>query len=604
MKNFYKLLSIITIFAIITIHASAEEYSSAAKKNEYLCNGKTVVLDGCYYDSNSSEDKAAYGDIVNGNYKPIITYVEVANNDRPKPAVVKSAKFMQAYNIINRDEKVVLGLCYTGYIGSTGEKLTDLDEVVSSKDSNHPYRVTYLRVLVPDKNNKCSDYNSALVMSENDFHMLYPKKSMSGSYMYDLASPIETTGYEGYSKGSCPALFNHTSSLKSIALFFNSSKEYTFTDNAEAQKFKPSFFDNIIMTDYSGRITGCTKADDEGEEFSTECYDKVINKVQNYTCPSKLTDIDMNLGDYEKNCDPLLKMDKQSYAREYAEKLAKENIQIIKSEINKKISECYEYSLGTVCKLTESEKKSVISKMKSGGCYDYCDIGTKPENMDPSGKCYSNAGSSGGMLKWALEKPDGAAWHETTLAGIDDCYGNTKQLGCRNCYKKSSDGLSEEKAGCISDLNSSKDSVTKEKDEEVEEKIEGQVEKDMEEGEELRQKIWDDSFTYKTFQLPGLSDADFGPDDQTCKEILKDNLISIIKSFINIIRIAGVIIAIGNGMITLIPAVISKDADGLKKAEKKLVTMAIVLAAIGIFPTFVSIIGGIFGFDLTCIFPV
>ena len=57
-------------------------------------------------------------------------------------------------------------------------------------------------------------------------------------------------------------------------------------------------------------------------------------------------------------------------------------------------------------------------------------------------------------------------------------------------------------------------------------------------------------------------------------------------------------------MITLIPAVISKDADGLKKAEKKLVTMAIVLAAIGIFPTFVSIIGGIFGFDLTCIFPV
>ncbi len=75
MKNFYKLLSIITIFAIITIHESAEEYSSAAKKNEYLCNGKTVVLDGCYYDSNSSEDKAAYGDIVNGNYKPIITYV-------------------------------------------------------------------------------------------------------------------------------------------------------------------------------------------------------------------------------------------------------------------------------------------------------------------------------------------------------------------------------------------------------------------------------------------------------------------------------------------------------------------------------------------------
>jgi hypothetical protein len=54
-------------------------------------------------------------------------------------------------------------------------------------------------------------------------------------------------------------------------------------------------------------------------------------------------------------------------------------------------------------------------------------------------------------------------------------------------------------------------------------------------------------------------------------------------------------------MIILIPAVIGKDADALKKAEKKLITLFVVLAAIGIFPSIVSIISNIFDFDLSCL---
>ena len=94
----------------------------------------------------------------------------------------------------------------------------------------------------------------------------------------------------------------------------------------------------------------------------------------------------------------------------------------------------------------------------------------------------------------------------------------------------------------------------------------------------------------------------FGPATTTCSQLAGPNVIRIIHGSVSALRIIAVIIAIANGMLLLIPAVVSKDADALKKAEKKLVVMAVVLAAIGIFPSFVSIIGNIFDFDLSCIF--
>ena len=65
---------------------------------------------------------------------------------------------------------------------------------------------------------------------------------------------------------------------------------------------------------------------------------------------------------------------------------------------------------------------------------------------------------------------------------------------------------------------------------------------------------------------------------------------------------AAVLIVIVSAMFTLTTAVVSKDADGLKKAEKKCVVMAIVLVAIGIIPSILNVITSLFGFDTTCIF--
>ena len=66
------------------------------------------------------------------------------------------------------------------------------------------------------------------------------------------------------------------------------------------------------------------------------------------------------------------------------------------------------------------------------------------------------------------------------------------------------------------------------------------------------------------------------------------------------LRIGASIIAIVNAMIILLPAVVSKDADALKKSEKKLITLAIVLALIILLPTLLTVIGNIFGYDLSC----
>ena len=103
---------------------------------------------------------------------------------------------------------------------------------------------------------------------------------------------------------------------------------------------------------------------------------------------------------------------------------------------------------------------------------------------------------------------------------------------------------------------------------------------------------------HEDFKIPDISIKE---NTLNCKELVGENLSKIIKLIITILQIAGAIIAIVNGMITLIPAVISKDAEALKSAEKKCITMAIVLVLIILLPTLLIFLSNIFGYDLSCI---
>ena len=100
---------------------------------------------------------------------------------------------------------------------------------------------------------------------------------------------------------------------------------------------------------------------------------------------------------------------------------------------------------------------------------------------------------------------------------------------------------------------------------------------------------------------PDTPNLGFNTNPMTCTEILGPNLTKIVHAGVKAIQIIGAIAAIVKGMITLIPAVMAKDAEGLKKAQKTLVTMAIILLCIFLLPYLVRWIGNILGYDISCL---
>ena len=54
-------------------------------------------------------------------------------------------------------------------------------------------------------------------------------------------------------------------------------------------------------------------------------------------------------------------------------------------------------------------------------------------------------------------------------------------------------------------------------------------------------------------------------------------------------------------MALLIPPLIDKDSDALKKSSNKLVKMAIILIVVLVFKPLVSFLGEVLGFDISCI---
>lgn len=96
----------------------------------------------------------------------------------------------------------------------------------------------------------------------------------------------------------------------------------------------------------------------------------------------------------------------------------------------------------------------------------------------------------------------------------------------------------------------------------------------------------------------------FGEGGEECIEIVGENLSKIIRLSVNVLRIAGAIIAIIKGMTLLIPPIMNGDAKALQAAGKKCVKLGIVLLIIGVFPTVIRFIGLVFNYDLSCIFDL
>lgn len=101
-----------------------------------------------------------------------------------------------------------------------------------------------------------------------------------------------------------------------------------------------------------------------------------------------------------------------------------------------------------------------------------------------------------------------------------------------------------------------------------------------------------------------LTTQGFGEGGQSCIDVVGENLSKMIKLSINVLRIAGAIIAIIKGMTLLIPPIMDGDKASLQKAGKKCIKLGIILLIIGVFPTIIRFMGYIFKYDLSCIFNI
>ena len=136
-----------------------------------------------------------------------------------------------------------------------------------------------------------------------------------------------------------------------------------------------------------------------------------------------------------------------------------------------------------------------------------------------------------------------------------------------------SSGLSADKIKCLKESQKKRDEAQQQLEQIVEQEQEQHVQDELDENRQRRAGLING-------YIPQLPDMPEVPGPTTCSNLLGPNLVKVVKAAIRIIQIVGAIIAIVKGMMILIPPILSKDSDALKKASSTLVTMAIILVII------------------------
>lgn len=83
--------------------------------------------------------------------------------------------------------------------------------------------------------------------------------------------------------------------------------------------------------------------------------------------------------------------------------------------------------------------------------------------------------------------------------------------------------------------------------------------------------------------------------DANCETLLGDKITEYLKTGLTYLQIGGIILAIILGMLDFVGAMLSGEADALKKAQKKLVVRIAMAAALLLIPALLKIIFGTFG---------
>ena len=390
--------------------------------------------------------------------------------------------------------------------------------------------------------------------------------------------------------GDCPKVFGYTANASWAA---GSEYKYSFSENIDDFNIKTfSFFNNET---YVGR-PGCTVEDVDGKATAQKLLDEILKEIKGKTCPSKIEDMNSFQSNLESWYEQLRTNNEYrvlwsaGLIDEVTKKSAQEQIS---AAIHDKISDC-QYS---ICKIDSTKRKTIESNL-GAACKNGCTLtNVKTPSDSANAKCYCCGNSQGCVYQWTENGGSSCSLQSSIPKG--QCIGTTKDLECRKCLSSAYDkaGLTDEQKSCMAGSEIAKllteSNIEKANDDAATQDVNKEIEANKQTRETVFQKLNQQETKFE-FVLPSGNIS-------ACKDLLGPNLAAVVKTSFLILQIVGAIIAIVKGMMTLIPPILAKDAEALKKAGNVLTKMAIVLVIIFLLRPLLQFLGSILGFDVSCI---
>ncbi len=576
MERFLKYLAgFLVIFSFcLIIYASEEEIDKAKEAMEKYCQQDTKDIKGCIYDPNDTMYTQS-GAIHNSNY-----WLELTTPS--------SLPLSRGYVTANAQGELLFAGCYKGHF----------DDGDWAKAGDY-----YAFKIVALKDGRCQEIDNDIVIAKGT---KYKKNYFLGIITgwdgefdgvnplgEDMATYIDWTATNG---GECPIGFGLTANTK---WYTRNDHKYVFSNDGKGFNIgvKSFGFFGIGSEEYV-TTPGCTVQDKTGHEEAEACFNDAAAKIANTPCPSdysKLSEISKTLEGYQDSCDSKFRT---LYSKGLLESDAKEMEEKLVTAVKRKLTSC-QYNQ---CNITNSQQEKIVANLSKNE-YKLCQSGKCPagnyknQSNSENAKCYKIGNGTSAYFEWT-DKPSGQPASVQNISK-SDCYGTYDTKNCRDClrylYKVS--GLNDTQIKCMLKIEGEKSSIDDQSEKDINEQFDKEVDEKLQENEEIREAAYE-SYETPDIQIEMPSED---PSVKTCEQILGSNLTKVLKVGITVIQVVGAIIAIVKGMMTLIPPILAKDADALKKASKTLVTMAIILVVIFLFRPLLKFLGDLLDFDTSCI---
>ena len=566
MKKLLSFLFIVFLFVFSVNYVGADELSpeseeQIAKQKEAIdkyCS-ENEKPSGCVYDENNS----LYTNTKSERYN--FWWMASKVNVSQSFVIPSGLKLTRGYQTFDGNGNAVFAGCYRVKV--------DVDVVIPSDDCGSGATKTtekatlFVFQIVTGDSNNCKVTKSFVIPAKGTTKS-YGKGEYTGQeFAHHEAITIGTqpkiaklNEWVATENGDCPKVFGFTANSKWYTLDKN---KYVFSQDASDFKIDTIAF--FSGEPYKTR-PGCTVEDVDGKATAEKWYESLRNNNE-YRILWSAGLID-----------------------EVTKKSAQEQIS---AAIHEKITDC-QY---TICKVDSTKRKTIEDNL-GAVCKNGCTLSNvkTPSDSDKA-KCYCCGNSQGCVYQWIEE--GGSNCGLQSSISKDQCIGTTRDLECRRCLVNAYDkaGLTDAQKSCMAGSEIAKllteDNLEKANDDAADEDVQKEIEENRELREDIYNKLNQDETKFD-FNIPAGNLS-------SCVDLLGPNLTAVVKATFTILQIVAAIIAVVKGMMTLIPPILAKDADALKKAGVTLAKMAAVLIIIFLLRPLLHFLGSVLDFDVSCL---